>query len=545
MNSAFENFLRTARVLVVDDEPANVLLLERLLEGAGLTAIRTTTDSRTALALFSECDPDLVLLDLMMPHLDGFEVLELLRGVIAPDSYQPVMILTADVSPRVRRRALAAGARDFLCKPLDATELELRVRNLLEARFLHLGLQAQNTALEDRVAERTGKLESALRELRESQRQALQQERLHAFSTMAAGVVHDFNNNLMVLQGFTEMLRLPGALQNEAKAQRDLALISRAVGDAAHVVSRLRQFYRPRTGEETYAPVLLWKLVEEVGELARPRWRDEALGAGCDIELRTEVPADLQVRGIAAELREALLNLVFNAVDAMPDGGSITLRACLCENGDAVRLEVADTGLGMTEEVRVRCLEPFFTTKGEDGTGLGLAMVFGIVRRHEGGIEIESAPGRGTTFALTLPREHSNAAQAQHFDPATLAPLRVLFADDDANIRELIAHVLELYGHQVTVAADGSEALERFQLGKFDVLLTDLSMPRMTGTALAAAVKRLAPDLPVVMLTGFGSMLLPDGSPPPDIDMLLDKPITPSALAMALARATERTPVAA
>lgn len=534
--STLEQFIRSARVLIIEDEPVNVLLLKRHFEDRGQPNVCSTSDSRNALPLFSEFQPDLILLDWMMPHYDGAAVLEQIRSIVAPDAYLPIIVLTADISRNTRQRALAGGARDFLLKPFDTDELDLRVRNLLEARFLHLGLQAQNTALESRVSVRTRELDAALRELRESQRQALQQERLHAFATMAAGVVHDFNNSLTIVLGFTEMLQLPGALDDEGKALRDLELISRSAQEAAQVVDRLRQCYQPRIQEEAYGSVDLAKLAEDVRNLARPRWHDEPLSSGRSIEFRLDVPKDLSVRGQSGDLREALLNLVFNAIDAMPGEGTITIQARAADK-DKVALSVTDTGLGMSEDVQRRCLEPFFTTKGESGTGLGLAMVFRVVSRHEGDVQIDSRIGRGSTFTITLPREHSASAQEQFLKASDLRPLRVLLAEDDASVREVMAHALAAYGHSVTTACDGQEALECCQEGQFDVVVTDLSMPRMTGTQLGAHLAKLIPHPPVVLLTGFGSMLLPDGVTPPGIDVLLEKPITPAALAAALSRA--------
>lgn len=538
--TALDDFLLNARFLIVDDEPANVRLLEYQLEESGRHNVRSTTDSRKALEIWAEFQPDIILLDLMMPHVSGFDVMAQLREALPEDSFLPIVALTADISVETRRKALAAGARDFLLKPFDVTELELRIRNLLESRFLHLGLQQQNRSLEARVSDRTADLEAALAELRETQRQTIYQERLHAFASMAGGVVHDFNNNLMVLQGFSELLLLPGGLANPDKVRRDVELINRASQNAAQVVDRLRQFYRPRTQDDAYAPVRLKEIADEVFALAGPRWQGQALGLGSEIATVVEVSPALEVHGQASELREALVNLVFNSVDAMPRGGKITIAAQVV--GDLVRVTLRDTGIGMTEEVRQRCLEPFFTTKGDRGTGLGLAAVFGILRRHEGNLEIVSAPGYGTTFVMTLPHESADAAARVSQEATTERPsskrLNVLFVDDDEGVREVIPLYLESYGHQVTVACDGCEALGLYEPGKFDVVLTDLSMPRMNGTALAEAVKKESASQPVVMLTGFGHMLLAGGQKPDAVDLLLSKPITAANLVAALQNIT-------
>jgi signal transduction histidine kinase len=501
-------------------------------------SFRSTTDSRQALTIFREYQPDIVLLDLMMPHIDGFAVMAQIQGELPPDSFLPIVVLTADITSKTRKKALQLGARDFLLKPFDADELDLRVRNLLETRFLHIGLHNQNRGLESRVLERTQELEEAVVELRESQRQAIHQERLHAFVEMAGGVAHDFNNVLTILLGYCDILLEPGGLDDPEKARKDLEVLHRAATDAVHVVQRLRRFYRPREEDEVYGSVCLAQLVKEVVDLAQPKWQSIARGQGSDIKLEINVPAELVIQGNAPELREMLLNLVFNAVDAMPSGGKLLLSAE--EMGEDALLQVTDTGLGMTPEVRDRCLEPFFTTKGDKGTGLGLAMVFGILRRHEGAVDIVSSVGEGTTFSIILPREGSHKAVARQSTTPSLPPMRILFADDDPNVRKLIPLLLEGLGHTVTVAADGVEALDLYSSGRrFDVVLTDLSMPRLNGEALAHAVKQISREQPVIILTGFGDMLLKDGKKPDTVDLLLSKPITSEGLNAALAEVTK------
>ncbi len=532
--NALTTFLRDARILIVDDEPVNVRLLEYHLQDRGQVNFRSTTDSRQALTLFRQYQPDIVLLDLMMPHIDGFEVMAQIKGELPPDSFLPIVVLTADITSKTRKKALQLGARDFLHKPFEADELDLRVRNLLETRFLHIGLQNQNRGLESRVFDRTRELEQTVSELRESQRQAIHQERLHAFVEMAGGVAHDFNNVLTILLGYCDILLEPDGLDDPEKARSNVEVVHRAATDAVHIVQRLRRFYRPREEDEVYGTVCLAQLIREVVELARPKWQSMARGQGSDITLELHLPAQLGIQGNAPELRELLLNLVFNAVDAMPSGGRLVLTAE--EMGDDALIQVTDTGLGMTPEVRERCLEPFFTTKGDNGTGLGLAMVFGILRRHEGAVDIISSVGEGTTFSIILPREGSREAVARHASVPALPPLRILFADDDPNVRTLIPLLLEGMGHHVTVTSDGTEALEVYSSGKrFDVVLTDLSMPRLNGEALAKAVKAISLDQPVIILTGFGDMLLKDGKKPDSVDLLLCKPITSEGLNAALA----------
>jgi PleD family two-component response regulator len=229
---AFENYLKTARFLIIDDEPVSASAVEISLAAAGQEDVRIVNNPCDALAAYREYQPDLVLLDISMPLMDGFQVLEELRLQIPPDEYMPVIVITADPAETTRRRALAAGANDFLTKPFGATELRLRVRNLLETRFLHLGLREVNRRLDERVCERTQELETALDELRQTQRQAIREQRLHAFSDMASGVVHDFNNVLMIMMSLADLMSRESP-QNEIDLQSYVGTMQAATDRAA------------------------------------------------------------------------------------------------------------------------------------------------------------------------------------------------------------------------------------------------------------------------------------------------------------------------
>lgn len=314
-----------------------------------------------------------------------------------------------------------------------------------------------------------------------------------------------------------------------------LNIISTAAGDAAKVVSRLRQFYRKHEDGESFHTVDVAALVTQTITLTRPRWKDQAQAAGATIRVESELGPVPAVLGDESELREVLTNLIFNAVDAMPAGGLITVRT-RSEGGSAM-IEVSDTGSGMTEEIRQRCLEPFFSTKGERGTGLGLSMVFGIVQRHGGKVDICSALGTGTTFIVTLPLqgEQSGAETSAKNGASVLRNLSVLAVDDEAQVRDFISAALGMDGHRVEVASDGADGLRRFRDGRFDVVVTDKAMPGMSGDQMASAIKLMKPGTPVILLTGFGQFL--DKSDLPGIDVLLSKPVGIQALRAALASA--------
>ena len=524
-----------ARILIVDDQEANLRLLERILFRAGYTQVRRTSDPRETLSLCESFGPDLLLLDLLMPHMDGCAVMRQVKDRLPDGAYLPIVVLTADITPEAKQRALSMGATDFPTKPFDVMEVLLRIRNLLETRFLHLQLQRQNRTLEESVRERTAALEQTLEELRRTQEQVIQQERLRALGEMSSGIAHDFNNSLTPILGFTELLLRSQALKDAERATRYLEMIRTAAKDAAHIVARLKEFYRPRDAKEPFEVVELNALVRQAVSLTQPKWKDQALSRGATIRIHLDLSDVPPIRGLEAELREALANLIFNAADAVSEGGEITLRTR--EVGNSVALEIVDTGVVMPEEVLRRCLDPFFTTKGERGSGLGLAMVHGIVHRHDGQLEIDSRAGEGTTIRITFPVPKSRAAEAiTEADRIISRSLTILLVEDDPMIREVLNEYLTEEGHAVVVASDGEEGLERFSLQPFDLVLTDKAMPRMSGDQMAANIKRRSPCQPVLMMSGFGEMMHASGEARNGVDYILSKPVSLDQLNQAMSK---------
>jgi CheY-like chemotaxis protein len=309
--------------------------------------------------------------------------------------------------------------------------------------------------------------------------------------------------------------------------------IVQAAQDATHVVSRLREFYRPAEKNEVREPVCLSSLCVQVVSFTAPKWK-----ASGTVEVTTETAEVPKVLGNGAELREVLTNLIFNAVDAMPKGGTIRVRTR--QLPDTVRVDIIDTGKGMTPEEKSRCLEPFFTTKGDKGTGLGLAVAYGIIQRHGGSIEIESEEGRGTTFSLVLPATSVEAgASSPVADTSVARALNVMVVDDQEIICELISEHLRADGHQVTIASDGHEALERFDPSKTDLVITDQSMPGLSGKELALALNHRSPSTPVILLTGFGDDMRSNGVNPEGISCVLAKPVAASDLRRAIFEAVK------
>ena len=384
---------------------------------------------------------------------------------------------------------------------------------------------------EENLREKNEELKKALEELTATQQQVIQQERLSAVGQMASGIAHDFNNTLMPILGFTELLLENDALLDDREeTRRCLEILRTSAKDAASVVSRLRDFYRPAVSEEAFPVVDLAKIVRQAVSLTEPKWRSQSQARGATFEVTAEIRGTPFVAGEEAALREVLTNLIFNAVDAMPDGGRISLGTTIEQETAVIR--VIDSGTGMSETVRQRCLEPFFSTKGENGTGLGLSMVHGIVERHHGKLEIESVQGQGTTFIVRLPL----ARQLADSNPATArtetsleSALKVLVVDDEAPVLDVLSRYLRCDGHAVATATSGREALEKFRRNPFDLVLLDRAMPEMSGDQTAQCIKQVRRDIPIIMLTGF-SNLDSTGLMPGAIDEILYKPITLDAL---------------
>jgi len=403
---------------------------------------------------------------------------------------------------------------------------------------------SEHVALAAKQAEVHSALQQAYDDLRRTQQAVMQQERLRVLGQMASGVAHDINNAISPVAVYTEML-LERETNLSPRIREYLETTQRSIGDVAHTVARLREFYRQHEPELALTPVDVNSLVQQVVDLTHARWSDMALQRGVVIQLRPELGSNLPaIAGIESEIREALINLVFNAVDAMPDGGTLTVRT-KATPGDAktrrLDVEVADTGVGMDQETRRRCLEPFFTTKGERGTGLGLAMVYGVMRRHNAEIEMDSAAGTGTTVRLRFPIPAMTAREALSPASDRMPPrLRILSVDDDPLLIKSLRDALEADGHAVVSAHGGQQGIDIFREAqereeRFAVVITDLGMPYVDGHRVASAVKQESPSTPVIMLTGWGQRMIADGEIPPHVDRVLNKPPKLRELRTALA----------
>jgi len=419
-------------------------------------------------------------------------------------------------------------------------------RSFSSAECEFLRQASEHTALAANQAQLHEALQQAYDDLRQTQQQFMQQERLRALGQMASGIAHDINNAISPVALYTEAL-LERESNLSARARGHLEIIQRAVDDVAQTVARMGEFYRLREPQASLAPVDLNKLVRQVADLTRARWSDMALQRGIAIEMRLELAESLAPIAVAeSQIRDALVNLIFNAVDAMPRGGVLALRTRLTHDaGDpTVILEVTDTGVGMDAETRRRCLEPFFTTKGTRGTGLGLAMVYGVAQRHGATLELESEPGKGTVVRMIFKVAPAAPAATSGSHKPPVSPMKILIVDDDPLLLQSLRDALESDGHEVTAANGGQAGIDAFLAshasGKpFPVVITDLGMPHVDGSKVAATIKATIPATFVLMLTGWGRRMVVEGETPPGVDVVLSKPPKISELRAALARRGE------
>jgi PAS domain S-box-containing protein len=350
-------------------------------------------------------------------------------------------------------------------------------------------------------------------EQKEERERAARADKLRALGQLASGVAHDFNNSLAAILGRAQLLRRQ--TQDEALV-RNVEIIQTAAEDAAATVRRIQTFARKSPAKE-FEMLDVVSLLNDAIEITRTRWENEARLRGLDYQVVLEADSGQHTFGSASELREVFVNLIVNAVDAMPKGGRLSI-GCLRE-GPRLRLLFADTGTGMPEDVRQKIFDPFFTTKGAQGTGLGLSVSYSIIERHEGLISVASEVGGGTRFTIDLPAASPQlVADEATVEDVEVPSLSILVIDDEPSVRETLAEMLEIMGHRVLLADGGQNALQTLAGNDCDLVFTDLAMPEMDGWETSREIRKRWPEMNVVLVTGYGTGTVP----PPGEDGLVN-----------------------
>lgn len=404
-------------------------------------------------------------------------------------------------------------------------------------------LDQRNDALQVAVAEKDRlyrEAEHSLSELRSAQarlaysEEARRMDRLRTVGQMASGIAHNFNNVISAIIGRVQILKLKseaGALPLET-IMASLDVIERAGLDGAETVRRLQEFSRGGSTQKP-TPTDLNDVIRGVLEITKPRWKDQVEKNGVHIRAGLELGRLPQVAIVPSEIREVLTNLIFNAVDAMPGGGDLTIGTR--QEGECIRLWVKDSGTGMPPAVRERVFDPFYTTKGVKGSGLGLSTVYGIIKRHGGDIEVLSDEGQGTEFMISLPSTTPAGAGGSEESTMQHRPWRILVGDDESNVRDVLVELLRLLGHEVHEASGGGEILRCMETNTYDLVFTDLGMPDMSGWEVAAEIRKHDQEIPIILATGWGSQISVADAESRGVTRVLAKPYTVQKISSVIA----------
>jgi len=519
---------RRFKLLLIDDSADDGALIGRHLKQAGFRfdLHRIWEWDAVCTALTHE-EWHLIICDHRLPTFESGAVLEFLRSSDLSDI--PLILVSGIIDVETAVSSMRSGANDFLSKD-DLSKLGASVQRELE----QAEVRQQKLRAEAELYEANRKLTLTLQSLASTQEQLICVERFRALGQMASGIAHDFNNSLTKMLGITDLL---GDAQGDHGSH--LENLRTIISDAAAVVRRLSDFYREGSVRET-VPMDVNSILEEIREFTKPHWQSRVGDGQASIELEVEGGANCWALAEASQLREILTNLIFNSCDAIPVAGKISLTSR--EKGNHVEIEVKDNGDGMTPEVLSRCLDPLYSTKGENGTGMGLSIVDAIVQAWKGAIRVKSEPGKGTSVTLVLQKpDPIDVGVVDRIDSIATVDrlsldfeLDVLVVDDEPIITSLLKRQLEKQGHRVVALTDPVDAAEMVSARKFDLVISDRSMPQMSGDDLAVRVKEVSPDTAFVMATGFGDLMITNSELPKDVDLILPKPIEVESLNRAL-----------
>jgi len=445
---------------------------------------------------------------------------------------------------RATRVAERCGDNEGAGKPLlilveeMCEQLSEEQRQEIAAQASQLLANSQHASTSERLKNCLDRIATAHAEHEERREKATHAEKMAALGELSFGVAHNVNNTLTGILGRAQLLL---RTKDAEKINSGIEMIVKSAEDGAQIIRRIQDFAR-RQPSRKFEVVSVAGLMKDVCEMSRPRW--ESRVDGPQIRLALVADCTASVLGDAVELREVLVNMIYNAIDAMPSGGEIRMSSQ--ETNRRVVLTIADNGTGMTPDVKSRLFDPFFTTKGKNGTGMGMAVSFGIIRRHNGSIDVESEPGRGATFRISLPVAVDAGAPAVESKPLEIAnredKVRVLVVDDETAVREVLREALEAEGCEVIVAESGEIALKLYDAaaGKLDVVFTDIGMPEMSGWELASEIRKRSETVALAIVSGWADAISCDARQAIKADWVVSKPFDIAVIAAIANEVAER-----
>ena len=546
------------RILIVDDDEINIQLMTSALEDE--YEILTAHSGYDAIRKLKKQIPDLILLDVMMPDMDGFDVCSSIKE---DDSFAdiPIIFLTSIDSPEGERLGFELGAIDYLPKPINHVLLKLRVHN-------HIKLKARNDLVKEQMNQLLMQKEELTRLLVELehknslqrkteeeklilQQQFQQTQKLESLGVLSGGIAHDFNNILAIIIGYCSLTKM-----DFETAEDNILEIEKAAERAAGLCRQMLAYAGKAQLTKTHVNIRM--LVDEMVTMLKSAIPQNAV-------IKPDLSANLPtIECDESQLRQIVMNLIINASEAI---GKMRGEICVSlatstiiagqsdkdyhgkaiPPGQYVCLEVTDNGCGMDEETKWRIFEPFYTTK-FTGRGLGMSAVLGIINSHDGALQLFSQLGQGTTFKVYLPVPISDTIGNEDQRPSVPSTSwkgsgTILLVEDEDQVRLIAKILLKKFGFTVLEAVNGKEALELYQMNAADITLvvTDMGMPVMDGYELFYELKNLNPELPIVISSGFGDAVVNSRIAIADIAGLISKPYNPDQLREVLKNVVERT----
>jgi len=520
-----------ATILLVDDNPSNLSVLIDLLDQSNLN-ILVAVNGKQGIKHAKLGKPDMILLDIMMPGIDGFETCRILKENEETKDI-PVIFLTALTETEYKVKGFSLGAVDFITKPFQREEVLARIKT-------HITLQQQKKE----VLKLNKNLKKEIKRIKELEEQLRQSQKMEAIGTLAGGIAHDFNNILFPILGYTEIMMdeyLP-----DSDGWQNLNEILIATYRARELVNQILTFSRKTS--VSLKPLKIHLIIKEALKLMRS-------SIPTTIEIRQDIEETSPVMADPTQIHQVIINLCTNAFHAMKETGGV-LEVSFKESKSGPEpdlplskfsaesyavLSVSDIGTGMDKNVLSKIFDPYFTTKGiGEGTGLGLAVVDGIIREHKGKIIVKSDPGKGSVFQVFLPVV---MAKIEKDDIKTSEPCiggneKIMVVDDEPQIANVLKIMLEKLGYDVTIKTGSRDALEAFRLnpGNLDLIITDMTMPDMTGIELAEEIFRIRPDLPLILATGYSEFVSKETAGLYGIKEFIMKPVVRDELAATIRR---------